>query len=258
MTTTPAKKGRADAGTASCSGAVDALACHGEMACPTERTEIFTMKFLELKKQHTHALNKAESIIQAAETAGRELTAAETLDVNMAMSAAKALEPKISAIQSMNTMSQFFNRDGALLMDGGLASPASNRNQKPMSEEYTNAFVAFLRSGGKQASDALSEGFDPLFGGFALPSLPGVSAALYEGTAAVPTARAAMPSPFPRTGTSSRWPYRTLVSVPWRAQFPRPTTSNFQVNPRSGQPESRPKAERQPTRSQRAIQRCHS
>ena len=43
-----------------------------------------------------------------------------------AMSAAKALEPKINSIQSMNTMSQFFNRDGALLMDGGLASPGSN------------------------------------------------------------------------------------------------------------------------------------
>ncbi len=51
-----------------------------------------------------------------------------------------------------------------------------------MSADYTNAFVAFLRSGGKQASSELSEGFDPLFGGYALPSLPGVSAALYEGT----------------------------------------------------------------------------
>jgi HK97 family phage major capsid protein len=51
-----------------------------------------------------------------------------------------------------------------------------------MSTEYTNAFVAFLRSGGKQATDALSEGFDPLFGGFALPSLPGMSSAMYEGT----------------------------------------------------------------------------
>ena len=51
-----------------------------------------------------------------------------------------------------------------------------------MSEEYTSAFVAFLRSGGKQASSALSEGFDPLFGGFALPSLPGMSSAMYEGT----------------------------------------------------------------------------
>ncbi len=92
------------------------------------------------------------------------------------MTAAKALEPKIKSIQSMNTMSRFFNHDGALLMDGALASPG-NRNQKPMSEDYINAFVAFLRSGGKQAPDALSEGFDPLFGGFALPTLPGMSAA---------------------------------------------------------------------------------
>jgi HK97 family phage major capsid protein len=53
-----------------------------------------------------------------------------------------------------------------------------------MSAEYTGAFLAFLRSGGRQASSELSEGFDPLFGGYALPSLPGVSAALYEGSGA--------------------------------------------------------------------------
>jgi hypothetical protein len=60
-----------------------------------------------------------------------------------------------------------------------------------MSTEYNEAFLAFLRSGGKQASSALSEGFDPLFGGFALPAMPGMSSALYEGTD--------MPSACPRT-----------------------------------------------------------
>jgi HK97 family phage major capsid protein len=143
-------------------------------------------KYLDLRKQHAHALNKAEAIVQTAANAGREMTTNEQADFDTAMTAAKALEPKINSIQSMNTMSQFFNRDGALLIDGGLASPGSpasrNQNQKPMSEDYTNAFVAFLRSGGKQAGSALSEGFDPLFGGFALPSLPGMSSALYEGS----------------------------------------------------------------------------
>ena len=140
------------------------------------------MKLLDMRKQHKFALDEAEKIVSAMEATGRkEMTADETQRFDMAMSAAKALEPKINSIQSTNTMSQFFNRDGALLMDGGLASPGS-RAQKPMSEDYTNAFVAFLRSGGKQASSALSEGFDPLFGGFALPSLPGMSSAMYEGT----------------------------------------------------------------------------
>jgi HK97 family phage major capsid protein len=140
------------------------------------------MKLLDMRKQHKFALDKAEKIVSAMEATGRkEMNGGGDATVRMAMSAAKALEPKINSIQSTNTMSQFFNRDGALLMDGGLASPGS-RAQKPMSADYTNAFVAFLRSGGKQASSALSEGFDPLFGGFALPSLPGMSSAMYEGT----------------------------------------------------------------------------
>jgi HK97 family phage major capsid protein len=139
------------------------------------------MKFLELKKQHKFALDEAEKIVTATEAAHREMTADERQRFDMAMSSANAIGKKLDALQATNTMSQFFNRDGALLMDGGIASPG-NRNQTPMSEDYTNAFVAFLRSGGKQASDTLSEGFDPLFGGFCLPSLPGMSSAMYEGT----------------------------------------------------------------------------
>jgi HK97 family phage major capsid protein len=141
------------------------------------------MKLFDMKGQHRHALAKAESIMKVADSAGREMTAAEEMDFSTAMTAVNALAPKIAAIEKVNTLSRFFNRDGNLLLDGGLMSPGirnRNRNQTPMSEDYTNAFVAFLRSGGKQASDALSEGFDQLFGGFLLPSLPGVSAALYE------------------------------------------------------------------------------
>lgn len=137
------------------------------------------MKLFDMREQHQHAARKAESILKVAEDAGREMTAAENNDFQMAMNAAKALAPKIAASEKVNTLSQFFSREGNLLMNGGLASPGSH-HQTPMSEDYTNAFVAFLRSGGKQASDSLSEGFDPLFGGFCLPSLPGVSAALYE------------------------------------------------------------------------------
>jgi predicted phage gp36 major capsid-like protein len=37
-------------------------------------------------------------------------------------------------------------------------------------------------SGGKQATDTLTEGFDPLFGGYALPAMPGMASAQYEGT----------------------------------------------------------------------------
>lgn len=168
------------------------------------------MKLLDMKRQHKFALDEAEKIVNASAAAGRrELTDEESQRYDMAMSAAKVLTPQITNIESMNTLSQFFNRDGQLLMDGGLVSPG-NRNQKPMGEEYTNAFVAFLRSGGKQTGSALSEGFDPLFGGFALPSLPGVSAALYEGSSGaggyavnVPTDGQIVPLAVPDLGVRS-------------------------------------------------------
>jgi HK97 family phage major capsid protein len=139
------------------------------------------MKFLDMRKQHKVALDEAEKIMSAAEAAGREMNAEEASRFQTAMTAVKALAAKMAPMQEANTMSKFFDHDGKLLMNGGIASPG-NRNQTPMSEDYTNAFIAFLRSGGKQATSGLSEGFDPLFGGYALPSLPGVSAAMYEGT----------------------------------------------------------------------------
>lgn len=139
-----------------------------------------SMKLFDLKSQHHHALNKAESIVKVAENAGREMTATEALDFDTAMTAVRALAPKIAASEKVNTLTRFFNQDGKLMNVNG-AAPGS-RNQTPMSEDYTNAFLSFIRSGGKQATDSLSEGFDPLFGGFALPSLPGMSSALYEGT----------------------------------------------------------------------------
>ena len=66
---------------------------------------------------------------------------------------------------------------GIKLTDGG--SVPATRGQRSMSGEYGEAFLAFVRSGGKQASSALSEGFDALFGGFALPAF---QATLNEGT----------------------------------------------------------------------------
>jgi HK97 family phage major capsid protein len=141
------------------------------------------VRLLDLRKEHKFALDEAEKIVNAMDASGRkDMTAEESQRYDMAMGAAKALEPKIKTIQELNTMSKFFNKDGQMIFSGGVISSA-NRDQKPMSADYTNAFLALVRSGGKQASDTLSEGFDPMFGGFALPSLPGVvSAALYEGS----------------------------------------------------------------------------
>lgn len=139
------------------------------------------MDLFSMKQQRTHALNKANAIVNAAENANRDMTDAETRDYDMAMLTVRTLTPKIESIESKNTMSRLFNQDGHFLTGKGTASPGT-LNQKPMSEDYTAAFMSFLRSGGKQSSEALTEGFDPLFGGYALPALPGVSAALYEGS----------------------------------------------------------------------------
>jgi HK97 family phage major capsid protein len=119
------------------------------------------MKYLEMRQQHKYALDKAENILKAAESAHREFTAAEQSDYTMAMSAAKTLEPQINKIQSLNTMSKLFNQDGQIIMDGGPASTASN-------PEYAKSLHAFLMSGGKAHGEELNAGADGQ-GGYHIP-----------------------------------------------------------------------------------------
>jgi HK97 family phage major capsid protein len=142
---------------------------------------------LDLKMQHKNLLDDAEAIVKKVEEQGRNMTTAEDQIVKGYLASANRLVPQIEQMLSANTMRNFdpvAMLSGSLTPKGerGFGSPVVNTHQRPMSTEYTTAFVSFLRSGGKQASDALSEGFDPLFGGFALPSLPGMSSAMYEGT----------------------------------------------------------------------------
>ena len=120
----------------------------------------------------------------------------------------KALNGAIAKSEGNNSLATMFrNNPGASVVGGG---SRAGHAQTPMSADYTGAFLAFLRSGGKQASSELSEGFDPLFGGYALPSLPGVSAALYEGSGAgvgfaetVPTDPNIIPLAVPDLGVRS-------------------------------------------------------
>jgi len=53
--------------------------------------------------------------MKAADGAGREMTSAEQLDFETAMAAVNALAPKIAASEKVNTLSQFFNREGSCL-----------------------------------------------------------------------------------------------------------------------------------------------
>jgi HK97 family phage major capsid protein len=189
---------------------------------------------LELKKQHHEELSRAQSILMTAEREDRELTVAENCTVNGLMASADKLMPEIAAKEKMNTMSKSF--PGGMVLTGTQGGPAltgtpgsRGRAQKPMSQEYSSAFLSFLRSGGKQASSELSEGFDPLFGGFALPAMPGMSSALYEGAGSgggfavsVPTDNLIVPLGLPDLGVRSVAkviPTATDIKIPAQASF---------------------------------------
>jgi HK97 family phage major capsid protein len=139
---------------------------------------------LTLKTEQQEALNKAEAVLKAAETAGRSMTKVELEQYNDAMGDLRTISGTIKAkeqIANLHLLSPEQLLTGLRPEGSRVADAAAVRGQKPMSAEYGESFLAFLRSGGKQATRALTEGFDPLFGGFALPTLPGMSAALYGG-----------------------------------------------------------------------------
>jgi HK97 family phage major capsid protein len=130
------------------------------------------MKLFDLKQQHTHALNKADSILRAAETAGRELTDAESMDVDMAMSAANALKPQIAAIESKNTLRSQFPNGMVLAEPNGSDSGSARAFQKNspvrLTAEYADAFFDWVATRGSKGSAALYEGAGSA-GGFVVP-----------------------------------------------------------------------------------------
>ncbi|HKD60760.1 MAG TPA: phage major capsid protein [Terracidiphilus sp.] len=193
------------------------------------------MKLQELLQETSALRLECEAITARAEAEGRELTREESTAYNAKSGRVVRLESEIRAKKEQNTIFKVFSGpDGkfnpAMLMDAGRPNPgAAQRGQKQMSTDYTESFLAFVRSGGKQAGSALSEGFDPLFGGFALPSLPGMSAALYEGSSAaggyavsVPTDPLIVPLAVPDLGVRSVAkviPTNTDIKIPSQSTF---------------------------------------
>jgi HK97 family phage major capsid protein len=133
---------------------------------------------VELRETKQH---KAELLEKPRE--GVSMSTEERADYQAAYAREGELQAQISARQSQNTIAQVAGGDFSKLMTG-VSAPrvAPTAAQVTMSAEYTGAFISFLKSNGKNTPSALAEGFDPLFGGFALPSLPGMSSALYEGS----------------------------------------------------------------------------
>jgi HK97 family phage major capsid protein len=138
------------------------------------------MKIQDLAEQRLSALEEMKAI--QVNASHRALTQDEDVKMTALRYEAQGIEADIKAAQAKaGTLFHALGGNFSQLVTGGSGAPAK-RGQTQMSTEYTESFLAFLRSGGKQTASALSEGFDPMFGGFALPAMPGMSSALYGGS----------------------------------------------------------------------------
>ena len=123
----------------------------------------------EMKQQHYAAITKAEIFLNAAESAGRPLSSAESLDVDNAMAEAQDLAPKIDTAEKQNTLRTMFGARGPLSEPIGKGGSKSGQpKSKALGKDYFDAFHAYLSSGGQRMDAALYEGSNPS-GGFAVP-----------------------------------------------------------------------------------------
>jgi HK97 family phage major capsid protein len=131
-----------------------------------------SMKLFELKKQHAHAVNKAESILASAEREHRDLTPAESLEVDTAMAAVGALGPQIAAIERKNTLIGQFpgtaNQVGLMVAEREGGRKYQKTPAVRLSDAYPDAFYDWVASGGKKIEASLYEGLDTA-GGYAVP-----------------------------------------------------------------------------------------
>jgi HK97 family phage major capsid protein len=186
----------------------------------------------ELMQQQKADLDITDAIVKAAENGKREMTAEEREKCDAAFTRIRERKPLIKAREAQNTIRRFMNGGIPTWVHDPQAcsgKATESAQQRLMSTEYTEAFLAFVRSNGKHASSALSEGFDPLFGGFALPSFGGMSAALYEGSnsaggyaVSVPTDPQIVPLALPDLGVRSVariLPTNNDIKIPTQASF---------------------------------------
>lgn len=120
----------------------------------------------DLRKQQANALRKAETLMNAATEAGRELTASEQLDYETHMAAYEALAPKVRDAEARNSIRRLMGPTGAILTDGGRRVEVPG--QRVFSEDYRTAFFDYVGSNGQKLSAALYEGSGSA-GGFTVP-----------------------------------------------------------------------------------------
>ncbi len=132
------------------------------------------LKLQDMKQQRAYALNKAESLMSAAEREVRALTDSERTDFDLAMTASEALGAQIKVIESRNTMSRF---TGPMGIPGGMleASSGDHNNRAvrmdigpKLTADYPDAFYDYVQSAGKNIQAALYEGSNGA-GGYAVP-----------------------------------------------------------------------------------------
>jgi HK97 family phage major capsid protein len=121
---------------------------------------------ISLKRQHADALAKSDKILRAAEDAHRELTPAETAELDICTTALNALGPQISAIARKATVLQKFP-NGSVLVNGN-SHRLQREGPKVLSDDYSDGFYDYIASGGKQISAAMYEGSAGA-GGYAVP-----------------------------------------------------------------------------------------
>jgi HK97 family phage major capsid protein len=124
-------------------------------------------------------LFEAKKLLQEQLASARE-AAANHNDQGYAthMNAAANTQREITALEANNSILRM--RDpgtGAVLADGG----PRPEGRRVLGAEYARALHGFIKSGGKIGDPMLTEHFDPVGGGFPLPTA-GFSAALYEGS----------------------------------------------------------------------------
>ncbi len=128
-----------------------------------------SIKLFDLKQQHSHALAKADSIVAAAEAAGRAPTESEGRDFDMAMTVVKTLAPQIQAIQSKNTIHGMMSGGMLIASDGDHGDRTVQTDIGPkLSADYPDAFFTYIQSEGKNMQASLYEGSNGA-GGFAVP-----------------------------------------------------------------------------------------
>jgi HK97 family phage major capsid protein len=131
-----------------------------------------------MKQAQKAALDKAEAQVKAAESGNRAMTEAETENYNSSMAEYRNLTTTVKAREEQNTIHAAFGNQP--MVEAARTSSrfaGLMRRDAWRTEEYLNAFAAFIQSNGLKREAGLSVGADELNG----YKVPGLRAANYEG-----------------------------------------------------------------------------